>query len=209
MSETEQEQEEEREVLLSIYDGDPAFKQLSPTKFQYKYGEDESPKSFLLEISWGTSYPAEKPAVNMDTFYNKHVIPEVKERVVSQVNAEAEQYLGTAMTYTLFEFVKEKLDELLAAQPNNFVTEVTESVERITISGPQEIEPSKKPVKKEQLSKAQKRKQWDRVDGKGDRPRGWDWVDVVKHLSQTGSKQSPEHELPASPSPPPPLPSLG
>jgi hypothetical protein len=29
-------QEEEREVLLSIYDGDPAFKNLSPTKFQYK-----------------------------------------------------------------------------------------------------------------------------------------------------------------------------
>lgn len=29
-------QEEEREVLLSIYDGDLAFKQLTPTTFQYK-----------------------------------------------------------------------------------------------------------------------------------------------------------------------------
>jgi hypothetical protein len=36
MTEIEQQQEEEREVLLSIYDGDPAFKQLSPTTFQYK-----------------------------------------------------------------------------------------------------------------------------------------------------------------------------
>lgn len=44
-------------------------------------------------------------------------------------------------------------------------------------------------VKKEQLSKSQKRKQWDRVDGRGERPRGWDWVDIVKHLSQTGSKE--------------------
>lgn len=32
-------QEEEREVLFSIYDGDPAFKQLTPTTFQYKVRE--------------------------------------------------------------------------------------------------------------------------------------------------------------------------
>lgn len=24
----------------------------------------------------------------------------------------------------------------------------------------------------------------------GERPRGWDWVDIVKHLSQTGGKDS-------------------
>lgn len=29
-------QEDEREVLLSIYDGDTAFKQVSPKTFQYK-----------------------------------------------------------------------------------------------------------------------------------------------------------------------------
>jgi hypothetical protein len=29
-------QDEEKEVLLSIYDGDPAFKQLSPNAYQYK-----------------------------------------------------------------------------------------------------------------------------------------------------------------------------
>jgi hypothetical protein len=50
---------------------------------------------------------------------------------------EAEQYLGTAMTYTLFEFVKEKLEELLAGQPESFISDVTDSVDRITISGTQ------------------------------------------------------------------------
>lgn len=29
-------QDEEREALLSIYEGDEAFKQVSPTVFQYK-----------------------------------------------------------------------------------------------------------------------------------------------------------------------------
>lgn len=61
----------------------------------------------------------------------------MKERVVSQVNMEAEQYLGTAMTYTLFEFVKERLEELLAGQPESYISDVTESVDRITISGTQ------------------------------------------------------------------------
>lgn len=47
---------------------------------------------------------------------------------------------------------------------------------------------TKKVAKKEHLTKAQKRRQWDKSDGKGEKPRGWDWVDIVKHLSQTGSK---------------------
>lgn len=66
-----------------------------------------------------------------------HSVPDVKDQVVSQVKEEAEQYLGTAMTYTLFEFVKEKLEELLAGQPDSFVNDVTDSIDRITISGTQ------------------------------------------------------------------------
>jgi hypothetical protein len=48
---------------------------------------------------------------------------------------------------------------------------------------------SSKSEKKEQLTKAQKRRMWDKggIDSE-DRPRGWNWVDVVKHLSQSGSK---------------------
>jgi len=41
------------------------------------------------------------------------------------------------------------------------------------------------------MSKSQKRKQWDRME-KGEKLRGHDWVDVVKHLSQTGGKESSE-----------------
>lgn len=50
-------------------------------------------------------------------------------------------------------------------------------------------ESAKKTTKKETMSKAQKRKQWDRLDSKGEKPRGYDWIDVVKHLSQTGSSK--------------------
>ncbi len=45
-------------------------------------------------------------------------------------------------------------------------------------------------VKKEQLTKSQKRRQWNHRAGgdDGQKPRGHDWVDIVRHLSQTGNK---------------------
>lgn len=35
-SELKEQQDEEREALISIYDGDSAFKEINPTTFQYK-----------------------------------------------------------------------------------------------------------------------------------------------------------------------------
>ncbi|XP_043677052.1 RWD domain-containing protein 4 [Vespula pensylvanica] len=185
-------QEEEREVLHSIYEGDPAFNQLTPTTFQYKYGEDNDIKSFLLEISWSATYPSERPNINMNTFYNKHIVQEVKDEVVKQLEAEADQWLGSAMTYTLFQYVQEHLTELLSMQPDS-VAEINSQTSKLKISNEnQQVEETVKRPKKEQLSKAQKRRQWNKADGKGERPRGWDWVDIVKHLSQTGPKQEQE-----------------
>ncbi|XP_046830981.1 RWD domain-containing protein 4 [Vespa crabro] len=185
-------QEEEREVLLSIYEGDPAFNQLTPTTFQYKYGEDNDMKSFLLEISWSATYPSERPNINMNTFYNKHIVQEVKDELVKKLEAEADQWLGSAMTYTLFQYVQEHLTELLSMQPDS-IAEINSQTSKLKISNEnQQAEEAVKRPKKEQLSKAQKRRQWNKADGKGERPRGWDWVDIVKHLSQTGPKQEQE-----------------
>ena len=45
-------------------------------------------------------------------------------------------------------------------------------------------------TKKEQLTKVQKRRQWNhRIVGEdGQKPRGHDWVDIIRHLSQTGNR---------------------
>ncbi|XP_018351310.1 PREDICTED: RWD domain-containing protein 4 [Trachymyrmex septentrionalis] len=185
-------QEEEREVLLSIYDGDAAFKQLTPTIFQYKYGEDNDMKSFLLEISWGATYPTEKPTINMNTFYNKHILQEVKDKVMNHVEAEAEQWLGSAMTYTLFQSVQEHYADLVCTQPDSIV-DINSHTSKLKITEEnQQVEETIKKPKKEQLSKAQKRRQWNKADGKGERQRGWNWVDIVKHLSQTGPRTEEE-----------------
>lgn len=48
---------------------------------------------------------------------------------------EAEQYVGMSMTYSLFEFIKEKFDELIELQPEEEV-EVSE-VRNLSIGDPQ------------------------------------------------------------------------
>ncbi|KAK9873340.1 hypothetical protein WA026_022145 [Henosepilachna vigintioctopunctata] len=181
-------QDEEREVLLSIYEGDESFKQISPNTFQYKYGENESIKSFLLEIQWTTNYPEELPKISLDAFYNKHIIPSLKEKVIDLVREEGKQFLGMSMTYSLFECVKEKFEEIIQEQPEHEIN--YSAVEKLVISDnlEEDIQETKRAPKKEQFTKAQKRRQWNRLDAKGERQRGWNWVDIVKHLSQTGSK---------------------
>ena len=47
-----------------------------------------------------------------------HSVQEVKDKIIEHVEFEAEQWLGSAMTYTLFQSVQENLMDLLAAQPD-------------------------------------------------------------------------------------------
>lgn len=65
-------------------------------------------------------------------FYLNSVKP-LKERVTDVVSSEAEQYLGMSMTYSLFEFVKEKFDELIQEQPEEAVIDSNE-IEKLTIT---------------------------------------------------------------------------
>jgi len=50
MSEVQELQDEEREALISIYEGDAAFKQINPTTYSYKVIEDDIITSFLNRI---------------------------------------------------------------------------------------------------------------------------------------------------------------
>ncbi|XP_017094504.2 RWD domain-containing protein 4 [Drosophila bipectinata] len=205
MSTPLEQQTDEREALQSIYEGDERFKEIDATTFQYKYGEEDDYKSFLVELKWGEKYPDEAPTINMNTFYNRSLLPAVKEGIQAALSTEAEQWLGCGMTYTLFECLKDNLEQLTAAQPESApsVAIVDEGVGALKISDADaEADARKKEPKKEQLTKAQKRRQWERSDHKGDRARGWDWVDLVKHLSQTGSKDDAQSSTEISTSTP-------
>lgn len=91
----------------------------------------------------------------------------VKQRIRDQVLEEAAVWVGSAMTYTLVEFVKDNVDQLIT----------DEDVQKIV----------NEEVKENAAFALASRSKNDVVDQDAEcRPRGWNWVDVVKHLSKGG-----------------------
>jgi len=145
---------------------------------------------FHSEIKWTDEYPTELPALSLDSFYNKHLVPEVKISIIKAVTEEAEQFLGMSMTYSLFEWVRESIETLLENQPETIQTVCEEIETKCSVTEETEADQNtaKAKVKKEQLTKAQKRAQWKKGGlNEDDRERGWNWVDIVRHLSQTAN----------------------
>lgn len=180
-----EDQEMELEALRSIYEGDECFKEISPVSFQFRVGDLEDSKAFILDFTWPETYPETAPQVSLDAFFNNRISSETKQQILSKLEEQVELNLGTAMMYTLFEWAKEN-QETLMENHKPVVTAVTlASGGDVTVN----TSTSKKKEKKEQLTKAQKRRITSRTDNKGELPRGWDWVDVIKHLSKTGGKE--------------------
>ncbi|XP_075053282.1 RWD domain-containing protein 4 [Mixophyes fleayi] len=177
-----EDQEMELEALRSIYEGDDCFKELGPSGFQYRVGDVGDAKAFLVEISWPETYPETSPKISMNAFFNNQISPGIKQSIINKLQEQVEANLGTAMTYTLFEYAKDSKEELMEKhQPFSSTMALigndnTLEPSMITSSG-------KKKDKKEQLTKAQKRKLADKTDHKGELPRGWNWVDVIKVTS--------------------------
>lgn len=122
-----------------------------------------------------------------------------KSKIVDLLTKEGENWIGCGMTYTLFEFVKEQLSELLDeleeesknAAALKAITEETKAVHLAPVIKTTETVIAKK----EQMTKNQKRRLWDRTNNKGERERGWNWVDIIRHLSSTGHKEESQEAV--------------
>ncbi|XP_078147921.1 RWD domain-containing protein 4 [Centroberyx gerrardi] len=175
-----EDQEMELEALRSIYEGDECFKEISPVSFQFRIGELEDSKAFILDVTWPETYPETAPQLSLDAFFNNRIAPGTKQLIMSKLEEQVEANLGTAMMYTLFDWAKENQEALMENhQPVVTAVTLTSSSDLTTNAST-----AKKKEKKEQLTKAQKRRITNRTDNKGDLPRGWDWVDVIKHVSE-------------------------
>ncbi|XP_034021146.1 RWD domain-containing protein 4 [Thalassophryne amazonica] len=176
-----EDQEMELEALRSIYEGDECFKETSPVSFQFRVGQLDDSKAFILDFTWPETYPDTAPHISMDAFFNNRIAPETKQLILSKLEEQVEANLGTAMMYTLFEWAKENQENLMENHQPAVTAVMATPGSEVT-----EAPLAKKREKKEQLTKAQKRRITNRTDNKGDLPRGWNWVDVIKHLSKTG-----------------------
>ncbi|XP_033265102.1 RWD domain-containing protein 4 isoform X1 [Orcinus orca] len=164
-----EDQEMELEALRSIYEGDESFRELSPVSFQYRIGENGDPKAFLIEISWTETYPQTPPIISMNAFFNNTIdvylvhcrSSAVKQSILAKLQEAVEVNLGTAMTYTLFEYAKDSKEQLME---NHHPVHSAASISNIiSVETPNTAPSSKKKDKKEQLSKAQKRKLADKT----------------------------------------------
>uniref|UniRef100_A0A673AE04 RWD domain-containing protein n=2 Tax=Sphaeramia orbicularis TaxID=375764 RepID=A0A673AE04_9TELE len=170
-----EDQEMELEALRSIYEGDECFKEISPVSFQFRIGDLEDSKAFMVDFTWPETYPETAPQISLDAFFNNRISPETKQQILSKMEEQVEANLGTAMMYTLFEWAKENQEALMENhRPVVTAVTLTSSSDVTTTST------AKKKEKKEQLTKAQKRRMISRTDNKGELPRGWNWVDVIK-----------------------------
>ncbi|XP_031730176.1 RWD domain-containing protein 4 [Anarrhichthys ocellatus] len=174
-----EDQEMELEALRSIYEGDECFKEISPVSFQFRIGDREDTKAFILDLTWPEMYPETAPQISLDAFFNNRISAGTKQLILSKLEEQVEANLGTAMMYTLFEWAKENQGALMENH-KPVVTAVTSSSDAASTG--------KKKEKKEQLTKSQKKRIINRTDNKGELPRGWNWADVIKHLSRTGGK---------------------
>ncbi|KAK5848732.1 hypothetical protein PBY51_006324 [Eleginops maclovinus] len=166
-----EDQEMELEALLSIYEGDECFKEISSVSFQFRIGDLNDTKAFILDITWPETYPETAPQISLDSFFNNRITAETKQLILSKLEEQVEANLGTAMMYTLFEWAKENQEELM--ENHKPVIAVTPSIDGGNTT-------AKKKERKEQLTKSQKRKIVNKTDHKGELPRGWDWIDVIK-----------------------------
>ncbi|ESO02421.1 hypothetical protein HELRODRAFT_66077, partial [Helobdella robusta] len=186
---------EEYEVIKSIYEGDTKFTEVNPTTFSYKFDSESSQKSFLVEFHWLENYPEVPPDINLEFFCNKFLCKKTKNKIKEFVHDQAEPMLNSAMLYTIIEAIKEKVDTLLekndqdASDDNEVLTLDELNIEGAVADTSTASCSVRQKEKKEKLTKAQKRRLLNRQD-KGELPRGWNWVDIISHLSSTSSKDS-------------------
>ncbi|KAM3172124.1 hypothetical protein ACTXT7_015191 [Hymenolepis weldensis] len=136
-------------------------------------------ESFVVNITWPLDYPNIPPIIDFNEFCNLNMPRALQESLLSELNEIASQNVGESHTFTLIEHLRDNFE----AYAQQIRDAKKRPKERIFESVTEDMEKDKKDTA---LTKAQKRKQVNRFNSDGNLPRGWNWVDVIKHLRQTG-----------------------
>ena len=184
-----EEQTDELEALSSIYEDDNCFKKSEKDNqicYQYKFAAANENHSFIIDITCPEEYPNVIPIFSLDIFFNNHLHETVKKEIIKKISEFSQEIIGDAMIFSIIDWIKDNHENLLEKQSIVFQEEVVDIPgEKIEVDNSQTNKKIKEP-KKERLTKNQKRKLANRVNTDGERPRGWNWVDPIKHLSKTG-----------------------
>uniref|UniRef100_A0A0D6R961 RWD domain-containing protein n=1 Tax=Araucaria cunninghamii TaxID=56994 RepID=A0A0D6R961_ARACU len=183
-----EEVEEEMMALESIfYD---SFSKINDHSFRLRIdpdpevNKDEGPPPLFLEISLPDGYPQAIPQFDLSNLNNTNYSEPAKKAILQGLHDQASSQTGENMCYNLAEWLKDKLPEFFALKNVPAFMAHVGSSEDVSNQPNTKNSASAKKDEKDKMTKAQKRRYFDRFGAGGDKPRGWDWVSIVSHLSQ-------------------------
>ncbi|KAH7302197.1 hypothetical protein KP509_23G060400 [Ceratopteris richardii] len=182
--------EEEAMALESIfYD---SFTKIDSNRFRVRidpqHEEDSSGHSsqdvppFFVEMFLPPSYPQAIPVFDVSNINNNAYTDFAKKAIVLGLQNEASSLIGESMCYAILEWLRDKLPEFYSMKPIS-TDEDSKGLDSGHPCHDKELNTVKKDVK-EKMSKAQKRRYFDKFGAAAEKPRGWDWVSIISHLSQ-------------------------
>lgn len=130
-------------------------------------------------------YPDKAPEFDLSNKNNAAFLQSVKQKIARGLTDLASTQLGEPMIYNLVVWIQENLQEFVALSIKENVRKPV-AFEAGTYDE-QDMEGEQSSTYKEvtkDMSKSQKRRYFDRFGANDDKPRGWNWVDVVSHLSK-------------------------
>lgn len=172
--------DEECLALESIFED--RFTRLQPDRVRLVIlpeGAEDSPAGIVplyLEFVIPASYPEVVPRPDLANLNNAPYAPAVKMQATAQLVAEAETQLGECMLYNLAEWAKEQIPHWLEQSiVERSMPAVAPAAEQTAVKEESQFKG---------MSKAQKRRHFDKYGAAEEKPRGWDWVDILSHLSK-------------------------
>jgi len=192
-----EEVEEEMMALEAIfYD---SFSKIDDRRFRLRIdpnpGNDDSsdpegPTPLFLEILLPDAYPQVIPQFDVNNLNNMNYSEAAKQAILEGLHSQASNQTGENMCYNLAEWLKENLPEFFILK-NVAADHDIENLDALSQPDATNVASSKKDAK-EKMSKSQKRRYFDRFGAGGEKPRGWNWVSIISHLSQV-----PQHGPPS------------
>lgn len=178
--------EEELTALEAIYYD--SYSKISDNSFRVRIDPDveegdgsDAPPAFFLEFLLPHGYPDVIPKFDLSNINNSKYPEAVKAAILEGLQAQAEEQKGESMCYNLVDWLKEKLPHFYRLKP---VVAAQES-DNSDSDHQQHVGGGKKDASgKDKLTKAQKRRHFDKYGAGTEKPRGWDWVPILSHLGQ-------------------------
>ncbi|KAK9907290.1 hypothetical protein WJX75_000810 [Coccomyxa subellipsoidea] len=139
--------------------------------------------ALYLEATLPPEYPEQSiPDFSLGNLNNSHWSAKVKQEIFCSLQEQAQELLGTCSLYTVIEWAREQLPHWSIRLASTVKQDETPEKEDLPVQLADDEDDEASQTKF--MSKAQKRRHYDRFGATNEKPRGHDWIDIVAHLAK-------------------------